>query len=320
MSKNPLVSIIVPVYNAEKYIKRLLDSLIAQTWKNIEIICVDDESTDQSLQIIKDYCRCEKRIKCISQRNSGVSAARNTGIKNSKGDYIAFADADDFLDSYMIEKMVLTSLESGADIVSCGYYRYDQIKKSPMLCQYNGVLEQKKAIISVLNNDLIGMAVWNKLFDRKCIETIEFSVKLKINEDRLFLAEAILQANKVCVISDVLYYYCLNSGSVTAQSFSEKQLDAIKAVKKIQDIVVFAYPELKELSEAAVAKTVYNVLVLLYRRGDSDAFDLFHDKLIKMMNKVELRRVRKYLSHSLYFQFLGVQYCEPLIRTIKKLH
>ena len=69
-----------------------------------------------------------------------------------------------------------------------------------------------------------------------------------------------------------------------------------------------------------VAKTVYNVLVLLYRRGDSDAFDLFHDKLIKMMNKVELRRVRKYLSHSLYFQFLGVQYCEPLIRTIKKLH
>ena len=189
-----------------------------------------------------------------------------------------------------------------------------------MLCQYNGVLEQKKAIISVLNNDLIGMAVWNKLFDRKCIESIGFSVKLKINEDRLFLAEAILQANKVCVISDVLYYYCLNSGSVTAQSFSEKQLDAIKAVKKIQDIVVFAYPELKELSEAAVAKTVYNVLVLLYRRGDSDAFDLFHDKLIKMMNKVELRRIRKYLSHSLYFQFLGVQYCEPLIRTIKKLH
>lgn len=126
----------------------------------------------------------------------------HTGIKNSKGDYIAFADADDFLDSYMIEKMVLTSLESGTDIVSCGYYRYDQIKESPMLCQYNGVLEQKKAIISVLNNDLIGMAVWNKLFDRKCIESIGFSVKLKINEDRLFLAEAILQANKVCVISD----------------------------------------------------------------------------------------------------------------------
>ena len=121
---NPKISLIVPVFNVEKYVSKCLDSLVAQTLKDIEIICVDDCSTDNSLQIIEKYASKDSRIKILHKENEGVSAARNDGIKMASGDYILFWDGDDFAEKETCEELLHTMEENNVDTVVYGYYRY----------------------------------------------------------------------------------------------------------------------------------------------------------------------------------------------------
>ncbi len=209
------VSLIIPVYNAEKYLKECLDSVLEQSYKPIEIILVNDGSTDRSAEIIADYEKKEKKIKVIHQSNQGVCSARNLGMAAATGEYIVFADSDDILPYDSIEKRKENIRE--ADLVICRYECFDEnglkdsIQESSCTCW-----DQNTAIKSVLLDDGFGYQgyLWNKLYRRDIIADnhIEFEEGISYNEDKLFNLVYILASKKIRVSNEVVYQYRKDSG------------------------------------------------------------------------------------------------------------
>lgn len=217
---NPKVSVIIPVYNAEQYLRQCLDSVINQTLKNIEIICINDGSTDKSLQIIKEYQQKDKRIILVNlKQNKGVSNARNEGIKLSIGHYIAFVDADDFLEKNYIEKLS----EHEADIVACSFYKEYPFKNEKNIIVKEKISRTKDEFIKDLLSfqKSIG-AVWGKIFNSKYLKDniLLFDEKLVLAEDAEFCLRLMKHNPKIIYIPDILYHYNFSNNS-TVRTFNK---------------------------------------------------------------------------------------------------
>lgn len=219
------ISIIIPVYQVEKYIKRCLDSILSQTYSNLEIILIDDGSRDMSGKICDEYEIKDSRIKVIHQNNAGVSVARNKGLDICTGDYVTFVDSDDFLEPFMYEKMMKKVLEYHCDVVMCdcvkddgvtqtpythdirsGFYDYDQLKKEyyPHLLMMENV--EYPATISN----------WLLLFRREMASNIRYIEGVRYSEDLLFGAQLLYNANSFYYMKGVYYYhYWINSESAS---------------------------------------------------------------------------------------------------------
>ena len=216
MEKNGLISIIVPVYDVEKYIGRCVDSIINQTYKNLEIILVDDGSPDNCGKICDEYAKKDCRIKVLHIKNGGVSNARNVGIEASTGEYISFVDSDDVICPEMYEKLLNCALENNADIVQCHYYHlFEDGHKEDMKCEktvqkIENTEDARKAVVY----NKISFSVWAKLFKREIIGDIRFNTALKVSEDRLFVYECCSKASKVVMLDDVEYGYFQRESSV----------------------------------------------------------------------------------------------------------
>ena len=221
-----LVSIIVPVYNKEQFLHKLIPSLINQSYKEIEIILIDDGSKDNSLKICKSYK--DKRLKVIHQENGGVSSARNLGLLKATGDYIAFVDADDYIEKDYIKKLITNIKEY--DICECGYNRVDE--KGNVLERFvpheELITDNYQLQDYYLNYNNTNDFLWNKLFKRKIINDIKFS-KHKCSEDFLFIIKVFANANSKVTIPDQLYNYVSNDLSVGSEKFSPKKLDVLYA-------------------------------------------------------------------------------------------
>lgn len=260
------VSIIVPAYNVEKYIVDTIKAIEVQTYKNIEIIIVNDGSTDNTLKICKELAKENKNIKLVNQYNKGVSEARNKGIEIATGEYMAFIDSDDLLEKDMIELLVKGLEKYNADISICGYkinynneyYSYYGTKK---IFEYN----QKQLIEEFLNEEKISVSLWNKLFRKECIKNIQFAKGIRINEDKLFLLKAILNSQKAVYQDICKYIYIKRENSATTSKFSERIFDVIKVNKKIKEILAEAkYPnvELIEINEIINLAVIYRMMLL----------------------------------------------------------
>ena len=247
------VSIIVPVYNTELYLKECLDSLLNQTIKNYEVIVIDDGSTDNSLKIIKEYHeKHPKIIKYKSIKNSGVSNARNVGLSMAKGEYIGFVDSDDYIDKDMYLKLYNKATLEKSDIALCGYYKSNgkelelckmqgnnefgsSIKKNPELIKYSYAF----AAVHLLKKELI---------DKNKIIFEDY----KIFEDLLFTYKAYKHANKIVKVFEPLYYYrTRNDGTSVTQGFS-------KNYTQIFDVM----NELKEYYEGYISQEYITYLAL----------------------------------------------------------
>lgn len=241
---NNLISIIVPIYKVEKYLNRCIDSIINQTYKNIEIILIDDGSPDNCGVICDEYARKDIRIKVIHKKNGGLSEARNYGIEASIGEYIIFVDSDDYISNNMCELLLKNALKNNADIVSCNFKEiyFNNIEKINRQSQ-----KQKNSIVSnieaiyryFIKNDLDMNVVWNKIYKRHLFfgkNRLRFPVG-KLHEDDFIVYKFYYYANKIVIISDVLYYYFKHENSITG-NFSEKNLlDKIEAVKEQYNFV-----------------------------------------------------------------------------------
>lgn len=225
----PVISVIVPVYNAEKYLRTCLDSIVNQTYKNLEIILVDDGSTDGSGAICDEYADKDVRIKVIHSTNKGVTAARINAFKTSSGDYITFVDADDFLDCNMFKKMLDTIMEDNTDIIVCQYINYDSKTKKQeksMLRPPIGIYYKEDIVCLVkknfLYNEKTGMAemppfLWAKLIKREFVqEILNVEVGLSYNEDQVGIFALLLRINSMSIIQDYFYYYRHHSVQATA--------------------------------------------------------------------------------------------------------
>lgn len=229
-----LVSIIVPIYNVEKHLRKCLDSLINQTLKEIEIILINDGSKDNSLEICLEYAKQDSRIKVIDKVNEGVSIARNTGIELAEGDYIGFVDPDDWIEPEMYESMYLKVRNSIYSICICNYYKDTKSSSSPKVFKFReAVLQQKESLtreeveeyivppmvgmddILPKTNSYIMGCVWRCLYAREFIEKhqLRFEKGITIMEDLVFNVEALLKSNGICIDEGIWYHYVQHNTS-----------------------------------------------------------------------------------------------------------
>lgn len=209
----PKVSVIVPVYNAEKYLGRCLESLCAQTFTDIEVICINDGSTDNSRKILEAYTQGDKRFIVINKKNAGVSAARNDGIKRAHGKYIHFMDADDFVDSDYYERMFAVAKDTDADIVCSGFitntkYACNITYKSGFVVR--GIYNKLRRTYALTDG-----YVWRYLFRTEFIKKnkLMFDTKMISQEDAVFVLNAIALTDFIAFVPGTFYHYMFNETS-----------------------------------------------------------------------------------------------------------
>lgn len=226
---NNKISIIIPVYNVENYIERCIDSLISQSYINLEIILVDDGSTDKSGEICDRYAVVDNRIKVIHIKNSGRGEARNIGLSQANGQYIGFVDSDDWVEKDLYKYLIENIEETKADISICAYYEcLDDIKNKKMLYEKSFVCTGKEALHYTMSNVIgvywFNIAIWNKLYKKAVVENIRF--RGREYEDIMYNAEVIYGARNVSYINKCLYNYRLSRiGSIITEGFQRKTIE-----------------------------------------------------------------------------------------------
>lgn len=244
---NDLISVIVPIYNVEKYLEQCIESITNQSYTNLEIILVDDSSPDNCPAICDDWAKKDNRIRVIHKDNGGLSSARNAGITVATGKYITFVDSDDYIEPDMYEKLINIMYQTSSDIVSCKLrFVYDagsysvSSEDSCELTEYNS-----EEALSALIDDKLRQVVWNKLYKTELINNIQFEVG-KYHEDEFWSYQVIGKSDKVTTIDYTGYNYRQRSDSIMGNTYSLKRLDAIDAKRLRQNYLDSHFPALSE--------------------------------------------------------------------------
>ena len=212
-----MISIIVPIYNSEKYLRKTLDSLYNQSYKDFEVILVNDGSIDKSLQICEEYQLKNKNTKLITLQNSGVSNARNEGLKNAKGEYICFWDSDDIIDNNYLEEMI--KLINDSDIGICSYEVIKNKNNESKIIHSMNNKSVKEVFVSLILNELLN-PLWNKIYKKEIIKkyNIKFDKNINWGEDLLFNIEYLSHCHGVSTTNLVLYQYYLRSSGLNSNN------------------------------------------------------------------------------------------------------
>ncbi|MGI6501348.1 MAG: glycosyltransferase family 2 protein [Anaerostipes sp.] len=231
-----LISVIIPVYNVEKYISECVNSVVNQTYKNLEIILVDDGSKDDSGRICDEICLKDRRIKVIHQKNGGLSAARNSGLAIAQGAYLFFLDSDDYLPLNSIESLYKLTLINQAQIAICNMIRTSkrrEINIGNNKCATKE-MNSRAALLEMLYGNAFSTSACGKLFEKELFTNVEFPVG-KFSEDLFTIYKVILKA-KAIVYTEYIgyYYYFRNEGSLVVTTYKEKHLEALEAVDNIK--------------------------------------------------------------------------------------
>ena len=314
----PLLSIIVPIYNVEQYLDRCIQSILNQTYQNLEIILVDDGATDCSGAIADSYAAKDKRIKVFHKENGGLSDARNYGLEHVTGDYILFIDSDDFIVNIMCERLITVASSNNADIVSCNYYIYrgdDDISIHTMSVQddkrtFTGMDMLRYYLLKTEPFDL--NVVWNKIFKLDLfngVEPVHFP-KGRVQEDNFTIFRLFLNANSIVTVNEPLYYYVQRAGSIMANFTRRFMIDTIEShmymsdylmnhcssVKnELQLYLLNSYVELSRRVCANKCKKECNDLLIQYKHYVLDhTADTSHNPLWKCKQYIKRLLVKLY--------------------------
>ena len=232
-NNDPLISIIVPVYNTELYLEKCVDSIRNQTYPNLEIILVDDGSTDHCNTIVDYYVTIDSRITAIHQENGGQSKARNTGIDQAKGEFYLFVDSDDYIDENMLEQMYKRIQRDQSDLAICGHLFLDEMGNELGVFTMHdsvqtGFQTLEKAYEGTKNDYLLNSIIWNKLYKRFLFERIRFP-EGRVQEDEATVYKLLDQCHKVSILSDPFYFYVRHSNSTMTSKYSVRRLDGVEA-------------------------------------------------------------------------------------------
>ena len=230
-TENPAISIIVPVYNVEKYLERCLNSILKQSFTNWECILIDDGSKDKSSSICDFFADKDRRFKVIHQKNQGVSQARNTGIDLATGEWIAFVDSDDWIENSMLQDLYNAAIDNKADAILCGYYRTNGKRKVEEYRFNRGWFKIPDDLVIQLNS------TWGKLFKTSIIKNnnIRFPLRITYCEDACFTFYYFLISAKIYAIEKSLYNYYRNMNSIVNTITSKKIEDGILVNKFIEE-------------------------------------------------------------------------------------
>ncbi|QJX64180.1 glycosyltransferase [Niallia circulans] len=314
---NGKISVIVPIYNVENYLDKCIESILNQTYSNLEVILVNDGSPDNCGGICDNYASTDDRIKVVHKKNGGLSDARNAGMSYATGEYISFIDSDDYIHLTFYETLINLMVKHNADIVQCGYEMVYEDKGStirkreetPKESIYSG----KNNILNNLYNNNYGktVVVWNKLFKSNLFEEVYFP-KGKLHEDEMTTYQILHQAEKFVITEKNLYYYLQRKSSIMGQGFNIDSLTLIEAY--YNQIRFYKQNNLFELEKKATSrlehlvrgsmnrviinnleskKNVLNYLIMYYRKN-LNLFSLFPSST---KNKI----VRKFFQYSPIF-------------------
>lgn len=248
-----LISIIVPVYKVEKYLDRCVESIVSQTYTDLEIILVDDGSPDNCPAVCDAWAEKDSRIRVIHKSNGGLSDARNTGMAVATGGYISFIDSDDWIAPQFYEKLLEAIKRDRSDIAACSVEMiWEDGSPSRMLTgEFNCVLERHEAQAELLAEAKLKQPVWYKLYRTSIIKDVPFTTG-KYHEDVFWSYQAIGVAEKVSVIDYVGYFYWQRSGSIMGVGYSLKRLDAMEAVCARYEYFKVAFPELERTARVLI--------------------------------------------------------------------
>ena len=320
--KNLKVSIVIPVFNAELYLKDCVYSVLAQTYKNIEVILVDDGSVDSSGLICDQLAKADSRIKVIHQKNKGPSAARNKGIEAAKGKYIGFIDSDDTVEKDMIEILVEDAIISKSDMSMIT--QAEITLKGQRKCADNSGLQKvwsrKEAISYLLSRKIIDISVHTKLFRAELCHKIKFVESRTINEDKFFIFQTLMLLSRVSFRDICKYNYIKRENSVSTCKFNDSQLDMLYFAEEIHNQILKKDKSLVPLSCFNLALTRLEVLHKIYRAKDS-RMEYRHvaKKITRELSGMDRQCIDEYLSTQKKIEIFVVSNCPFLYAPLIKI-
>lgn len=321
-----VVTVVVPVYNVEHYLRACLESIINQTYKSLQIILVDDGSTDSSNIICDEYARRDKRVQVIHKDNKGLSDARNKGIDLADGEYITFIDSDDVIELDMIEYLMQLILRYNADISVCqARYISDDglLLKKPC-----GGIKEKK-VINALNciheflyGQEIGTVAWRKLYKRSLFQEIRYPVG-RYHEDVFTTYKLVAISDSIAIGSEAKYLYRIRPSSIMRSPFSPKHLDLVVGKREMARFIENKFPDSIELAYASI---IYAANKCVYRMGESNSTERRYIKYLQCVYRKyekyylrcsESRLISRLFSISAYVNVFFVVQCVSLINKIR---
>lgn len=282
---NELISVIIPVYNVERYLTKCIDSVIKQTYTNLEILLINDGSTDNSPKICEEYKNKDRRIKVIHKQNGGLSDARNVGIENAQGKYITFIDSDDDIEVDYIKYLYNLIEKYNTHMSIAAYTVVSKDKKINIGQGYEEekVLDEKKCLERLLCEQGLSVSACAKLYEKSLFENIKFP-KGKLCEDNGTTYKLIMKCNKIAYGSKSVYNYYKRENSIMTSTFNMKKLDLIELTDKMCDDIESKYPELKFSTD---------------KKRIVSRFSILRQMLVGKLNeeqKTALKEIKKYIK------------------------
>lgn len=291
----PLISVIVPVYNVEKYLVKCIDTIINQTYKNLEILLIDDGSTDNSLKICMSYAEKDSRIRVLKKENGGQGSARNVGLDICKGEYISFIDSDDWIEIDMMESMYEAINKNNAQLSVCGLLSYNGLKFSGTNYFPQGKLLDnhelmKEYVSKYISNSTINTGPCNKLYHRSLFDTIRFPNK-RAKEDAYIMHQLLGKVTLAIHIGECKYIYRIRSDSTERSAFTPDKLTAKECNKLLQIYIYNNYPDLYDY-----VKYNYAFSLIRLMKEIISSFRYYKYKQEFILLKDELLIERKYIK------------------------
>ena len=284
------VSILIPAYNVEKYLPICLDSVLGQTYHDLQVVIIDDGSKDCTLEVCKNYSEKDDRVEYYTQENRGVAETRNHLLSKVKGEYVLFVDADDWIELDMVEYLVSLATENSAEMVTCDRLINDA---KPIVSQPNiNILSQNEAIKDFLYHDYFIGSLWNKLIKTSLLKDKSFNKAISYGEDALFVWNVLQDVDTVVVSTKQLYHYRMNEASISHQSFGEKKLTGHLTWQLITDDVIQSWPQYLDIALGTFAlQDMY-----LLRAASQSGYK--KDKMIRQLQSVVLVHLSKILNRN----------------------
>lgn len=301
-----LISIIIPIYKVELYIDKCIESILKQTWKNIEVILVDDGSPDKCGQICDEYAKKDTRIKVIHKDNGGLSDARNAGVEVATGNYIGFVDSDDWIDENFYEQLIDKMKKTGADIVAAGVKKVWEDGKMEIMTPFQEIqLSNQEAMKAIIEESFLKQPVWYKLY-RADVAQVKFK-KGVLHEDNYWSYQVIAKANKVVVMPEPYYYYRQRSNSIMSSQYSEKRLAAIDSKVQRQNFLLQEYPELTDLGCMEMLFAACYQGILIRKNTEKEKRKELFEKIKKMIMEYELSKEgyeKLKITHKIWYKII----------------